>query len=83
MVRAVATVNGTSQKTMLLFNVTIESIDKEAREGIEIAGAEMDDLTTIRRPDLRRVKQKFANNRILHNRNWVASKSHDYQRQNI
>ena len=83
MERAVATVNGTSQKAMLIFNVATESIDKEAREGIGIAGVEMDDLTTIRRPDLRRVKQKFAHSRSLHNRNWGASKSHDDRRQNI
>ena len=60
MTRDVTTINGTRRKAMPIFNVTIESLDKKAREAIEIAGVEINDFTTIRRPDLRRLKQKFA-----------------------
>ena len=60
MTRVVTTINGTRRKAMPIFNVNIESLDKEAREGIEIAGAEMNDFTAMRRPDLRRLKQQFA-----------------------
>ena len=44
---------GQVKKAMPIFNFTIESIDKEARKGIEIAGVEMNDFTTIGKPDLR------------------------------
>ena len=49
MIRDVTTINGTRQKAMPIFTVTIESLDKKAREAIEIAGVEINDFTTIRR----------------------------------
>ena len=52
--RDATTINGTSQKAIPVFNVIIESIGKEARGCIEIAGVEINDFTTLRRPDLRR-----------------------------
>ena len=60
MTRDVTTINGTRQKAMPIITVTIESLDKKAREAIEIAGVEINDFTTIRRSDLRRLEQKFA-----------------------
>ena len=60
MTRDMTTINGTRRKAMPIFNLTIESLDKEARESIKIAGVEMNDFTTIRRPGLRRLKQQFA-----------------------
>ena len=51
---------GQDTKAMPIFNVTIESLDKKAREAIEIAGVEINDFTTIRRLDVRRLKQEFA-----------------------
>ena len=44
---------------MPVFQMTIESLDKEAKEDIEVAGVEMHDFTTIKRPDLRKMKQQF------------------------
>eukprot|EP00112_Aurelia_sp_Birch-Aquarium-sp1_P000073 Seg10045.1 transcript_id=Seg10045.1/GoldUCD/mRNA.D3Y31 product="hypothetical protein" protein_id=Seg10045.1/GoldUCD/D3Y31 len=39
--------------------MTIESLNKKAREHIEVAGIEMHDFTTVKRPDLRKLKQQF------------------------
>ena len=58
--RDVTIISGTRRKAMPVFNVTIESLDKKTKEAIEIAGVEMNDFTTIRRPDLRRLNLKFA-----------------------
>eukprot|EP00795_Rhopilema_esculentum_P006372 gene6372-biopygen7981 len=55
----VTTINGTARKAMPIFQMTIESLDKKAREHIEVAGVEMHDFTTVKRPDLRKLKQQF------------------------
>eukprot|EP00794_Sanderia_malayensis_P011544 gene11544-12737_t len=41
------------------FNVEIESLDGKARENLEITGLEMENLTTVLRPDLRKLKTKY------------------------
>ena len=58
-IRGMTTVNGTRRKSMPIFNVTIESSDDKAKEDIEVTGLEMKDLTTIKRPDLRKLKKRF------------------------
>ena len=58
-IREVTTVNGTRRKSMPIFNVIIESLDDKAKEDIEVTGLEMKDLTTIKRPDLRKLKKRF------------------------
>ena len=60
MTRDVTAINGTRQKAMPIFNVTIESLDKKAREAIEIAWVEISNFTTIRKPGLKRLKVKFS-----------------------
>ena len=59
----VTTVNGTRRKSMPIFNVTIESLDDKAKEDIEVTGLEMKDLTTIKRPDLRKLKKRLITQR--------------------
>ena len=56
----VATINKTRPKTMPIFNVTIESFDKKAREAMEMARVGIYDINTIRRPDLGNSRKKFA-----------------------
>ena len=57
--REVTTVNGTRRKSMPIFNVIIESSDDKAKEDIEATWLEMKDLTTIKRPDLRKLMTSF------------------------
>ena len=54
--------NRTRRKSMPIFNVTIESDDK-AKEDIEVTGLEMKALTTIKRPDLRKLKKGLITQR--------------------
>ena len=58
-IREVTTVNGTRRKSIPVFNVTIESLDDKAKQDIEVTGLEMKDLTTKKRPDLRKLKKRF------------------------
>ena len=51
--------NGTRTKSMPIFSVTIESLDDKAKEDIEVTGLEMKDVTTIKRPDLRKLNKWF------------------------
>ena len=43
---------------MPIFNVEIESLDGKARESLEVTGLEMENLTTVLKPDLRKLKTK-------------------------
>ena len=58
-IREVTTVNGTKGKSIPIFNVTTESSADKAKEDIEVTGLEVKDLTTIKRPDLRKLKKRF------------------------
>ena len=62
-IREVTTVNGTRRKSMPIFNVTIESLNDKAKEDIEVTGLKMKDLTTIKRPDLRKLKKGLITQR--------------------
>ena len=57
--RHIVTVNGTKKQTMPIFDVTIDSVDGQAREKVEITGSKLADFTTIRRPTLAELKAKY------------------------
>ena len=44
---------------MPIFEVTIESLDGKAQENIELTGSKLNDFTTIKRPDMNRLKREF------------------------
>ncbi len=44
---------------MPIYNVTIESLDGTAKEDIELAGSTMQDFTTVKRPDMNKLKLKY------------------------
>ena len=58
-IREVTTVNLTRRKSTPIFNVTVKLSDDKAKEDIEVKGLKMKDLTTIKRPDLRKLKKRF------------------------
>ena len=55
----IVTVNGTKKQSMPIYDVTINSIDSKASEKIEITGSKLADFTTIKRPTLKELKEKF------------------------
>ena len=57
--KEILTVNGTKRQYMPIYNVTIESLDGTAKEDIELAGSTMQDLTTIKRLDLNKLKWNY------------------------
>ena len=57
--RQIVTLSGTQKQSMPIFDLTIDSVDGQARERIEVTGAKMADFTTIRRPNLSTLKWKY------------------------
>ena len=57
--RYIVTVNGKKKQSMPIYDVTINSIDSQASEKIEITGSKLADFTTIKRPTLTELKEKF------------------------
>ena len=57
--KEIITVYGTKRQYMPIYNVTIESLDGTAKEDIELAGSTMQDLTTIKRLDLNKLKWNY------------------------
>ena len=59
-VRQIVTVNGMKTQTMPVFNLTIESCSGNVREEIEITGTKLSSFTTVRRPDMNKVKLQYV-----------------------
>ena len=57
--RHIVTVNGTKKQSMPIYDVTINSIDSKASKKIEITGSKLTDFTTIKRPTLSELKEKY------------------------
>ena len=57
--RHILTVNGTKRQSMPVFDATIESVNGSERRTIELTGSKMMDFTTVRRPTIAEVKEKY------------------------
>ena len=57
--REIVTVNGTAKQSMPVYKVKIKSIDGNAQEEIEVTGSKVPDFTTVKRPDITKLKQEF------------------------
>ena len=52
---------------MPIFNLLIESLDGKASEKIQVTGTKLRDFTTVRRPDINKLKEQYQrtkNNRF-------------------
>ena len=58
-VRQILTVNGTKRQSMPIFNLSIESLDGKTSEEIEVTGTKLRDFTTVRRPDISKLKEQY------------------------
>ena len=52
-------INRTKQQFMPIYSLTIESLDGTAKEDIEIARSTMQDFTTVKRPDMNKLKWNY------------------------
>ena len=57
--KEIVTVNSSTEQSMPVFEVTIESLDGKTQEDIELSGSKLNDFTTIRRPDMNQLKHQF------------------------
>ena len=58
-VREILTVNGLKRQSMPIFNLSIESLDGKASEKIQVTGTKLRDFTTVRRPDIDKLKEQY------------------------
>ena len=57
--REIVTLNGVAKQSMPIYKVNIKSLDGTAQEKIEITGSKLPDFTTVQRPDISQLKQKY------------------------
>ena len=74
--RYIVTVNGTKKQSMPVYDLTINSIDSKAKEKTEITGSKLADFTTIKRPTLTDLKEKFQH---VQGKMFYRTTSEEYQ----
>ena len=57
-VRQIVT-NGSKEQSLPIYNVKIQSVDGEQGETIEVTGSRMQNFTTIKRPNISQLIEKF------------------------
>ena len=57
--RHIVTVNGSRKQSMPVFKVEMQSIDGKERQSIELTGSHLEDFTTIQRPTIAELKEKY------------------------
>ena len=58
-VRHLVTVNGTKKQSLPIYQITINSLDGRSSERIEVTGVDLPDFTTVERPGIKELKEKF------------------------
>ena len=61
--RNIVTVNGVKKQSMPIFDIQIKSLDDRESERIELTGSKMPDFTTINRPTIKELKEKYPHAR--------------------
>ncbi len=73
--RNILTVNGSKKTSMPVFEVTIDAVDGQASENIEVTGTVMLDFTTVKRPTFIELKEKYEH---IRGKNFYRSQSEEY-----
>ena len=73
--RHILTVNGSKKSSLPVFDVTIDSVDGEVSEHIEITGAQVRDFTTVKRPTFPELKEKYEH---IRGKTFYRSESEEY-----
>ena len=58
-VRQIFTVNGTKQQSLPVYDLHIESLNGDQMVNVEVTGSKLPNFTTIKRPDVSKLKQKY------------------------
>ena len=58
-VREILTVNDTMRQSLPIFNLLIELLDGKESEKIQLTGTKLRDFTTVRRPDINKLKEQY------------------------
>ena len=61
--RHLLTVNGTKKQSLPIYELTINSLDGLSSEKIEVTGVDLPDFTTVERPSIKELKEKFKHTR--------------------
>ena len=61
--RHLVTVNGTKQQSLPIYQIKINSVDGISSEKIEVTGVDLPDFTTIERPSIKELKERFQHTR--------------------
>ena len=56
--RHVLTVNGTEKQSLPVYNITVSSLDRKAKEKLEVTGSTNPDFSTVKRPKMHELKLK-------------------------
>ena len=62
-VRHLVTVNGTKKQPLPIYQITINSLDGISSEKIEVTGVDLPDSTTVERPSIKKLKERFKHTR--------------------
>ena len=62
-VRHLMTVNGTKKQSLPIYQIAINSLDGISSERIEVTGVDLPDFTTVERPSIKELKEKFNHTR--------------------
>ena len=73
--RNILTVNGSKKTSMPVFEVTIDAVDGQASENIEVTGTDMLDFTTVKRPTFIELKEKYEH---IRGKTFYRSQSEEY-----
>ena len=57
--RQIVTVNGVKKQSLPLQEVTLNSLESQAREKVEIIRTKMPDFTVVKRPTVKELKEKY------------------------
>ena len=68
---------------MPIFNLSIESLDGKTSEEIEVTGTKLRDFTTMRRPDISKLKEQYEHTKdeILQTDWGRVARTRDHRRQ--
>ena len=58
-VREIVTLNGVTKQSMPIYEIEINALDGKAKERIEVTGSKFSDFTTVNRPAISELKEKY------------------------
>ncbi len=73
--RQIVTINGVKMQSLPLYEVTLNCLDGQAQEKIEITGCTMPDFTVVKRPAVKELKEKYEH---VRNKTFYRTANNEY-----